>query len=200
MTPEELARRWPVWDVMSDLFLDTEVRWDVPHIARRCVESGYDDETLERIFWMEVFPEAIGNLLQVAGEWAALALDEAALIRRAEAGKLPRLGQRISQHINGWMVRSEWHGVCAVTQWLRPLDETQRTQWVEALRLLGRYYFETPGEVISGESKEALNMESATLGEIWQRYEPFCRAMLVGKESVTHDERVVAVRRLIESR
>jgi hypothetical protein len=48
---------------MSDLFLDTEKRWYVPFAARTCVESGYDDATLERIFWIEVFPEAIGNLV-----------------------------------------------------------------------------------------------------------------------------------------
>ena len=80
MTPEDIVRRRPVWAAMSDMFLDTEVRWDVPFVARRCAESGYDDETLERIFWVEVFPEAIGNMLQVAGECAGLTLDEAALI------------------------------------------------------------------------------------------------------------------------
>ena len=62
MTQEELLRRQPLWDSMSDLFLDTENRWFVPRVARSCARSGYDDETLERIFWAEVFPEAIENL------------------------------------------------------------------------------------------------------------------------------------------
>ena len=61
MTKEELLRRKPVWEAMSDLFLDTETRWSVPYVARRCAESGSDDEELERIFWGEVFPEAIPN-------------------------------------------------------------------------------------------------------------------------------------------
>jgi hypothetical protein len=43
---------------MSDLFLDTGVRWKVSFVTRICADSGYDDATLERIFWIEVFPQA----------------------------------------------------------------------------------------------------------------------------------------------
>jgi hypothetical protein len=176
---------------MSNLFLDTEVRRDVPFVARECAESGYDDETLERIFWVEVFPEAIGNMLQVAGEWAMLTLDEAALIRRANAGKMPWLRQRLS----GWMVKSEWRSTCAVTQWLRALDEPQRMQFFKALDLCGRIYFETPGTLPLGIPEERGEVAREMLADAWQRYEPFCRAMLVDDEAPTHDERAAAVRR-----
>lgn len=113
---------------MSDLFLDTETRWDIPFIARRCAESGYDEATLERIFWIEVFPEAIQNMLSIFGEWRALDLSEAVLIGRAKAGRMPRLRRQLS----GRMVASEWHSVCTVTKWLRPLNESRRMQLPDA--------------------------------------------------------------------
>jgi len=192
VTPEDLARRRPVWVALSGLFLDTEVRPDVPLIARGCAESGYDDETLERIFWVEVFPEAIGNLLQVAGEWAALALDEAALIRRADVGRMPRRRRFLS----GWMVAPEWRGTCAVTQWLRPLDEPLRTQLVHALHWCGRRYFETPGAPLLDVPEKTPGAGHEVLVYAWQCYEPICRSMLLEDEASTHDERAAAVQRL----
>jgi hypothetical protein len=178
---------------MSDLFLDTEVRWDIPFIARRCAESEYNDETLERIFWIEVFPEAIGNMLQVAGEWAALALDETALIQRANAGKMPWLARRVS----GWMVQSEWEGTCAVTRWLRPLEEPRRTQFVQALRLCGRRYFEIPDTPLPHVSTEAVHTARHVLTEAWQFYEPVCRSMLQKNEAPTHEARAAAVQQFL---
>lgn len=94
MTHEVLERRRPARDAMSGLFLDTEARWAGPWVARRCAPSGSDDEVLERNFWAEGFPEAIGNLLDVAGEWGALTLDEAALVRRAHHPGVPWLQRR----------------------------------------------------------------------------------------------------------
>ena len=195
VTPEDLARRQPVWDAMSDLFLDTEVRWNVPFVARRCAESGYDDKTLECIFWVEVFPEAIGNMLQVAGEWAVLALNKAALIKRADAGKMLWHRRRLC----GWMVESVWRSVCAVTQWLRPLDEPLRTQFVDTLHLCGRHYFETPGTPIPDIWIETANTTHEILSDVWQHYESVCRSMLLDNEAPTHDDRAAAVRRLYTS-
>lgn len=196
VTPEDLVRRRPVWDAMSGLFLDTEVRWEVPFVARSCAESGYDDGALEHIFWVEVFPEAIGNMLCVAGEWAGLALNEAALVRRANAGKMPWLWLR--RRLSGWMVESEWRSTCTVTQWLRPLDKSLRTQFVDALHLCSRYYFETPGEWIPDVWEKTFDAGHEVLADAWQRYEPVCRSMLLDDEAPTHNERVAAVRRLLK--
>ncbi|HEY1087796.1 MAG TPA: hypothetical protein VGE37_08880 [Archangium sp.] len=177
MTHDELARRKPVWDAMSDLFLDTETRWSVPYVARRCAESTYDDEVLEHVFWGEVFPLAIGNLLDIAGEWAALQLDEEALIKRANHPSIPWLTRRA----HGWMVEQSWLAARAVTPWLRGLHEDDRHLTVRALDLLGRRFFEDVG-------RESLTASQARFDEClevarkeWVRYEPVCRAM-AGKE------------------
>lgn len=177
MTHEELERRRPVWDAMSDLFLDTETRWSVPHVARRCAESGYDDETLEHIFWGEVFPEAIPNLLDIAGEWGMLQLPEAALIKRANHPSIPWLTRRA----HGWMVEQSWLATRAVTPWLRGLHEDDRNLITRALDLLSRRFFEDVG-------RESLTASQARFDELlevarreWVRYEPVCRAM-AGKD------------------
>lgn len=71
LTEREIARRFPVWDAMSDLFLDTELgEADHRHIAEKVLESGYGPEEINRILWREVFPGVGDNLRCVAGEWA----------------------------------------------------------------------------------------------------------------------------------
>ncbi|SDR51174.1 hypothetical protein SAMN05443245_6853 [Paraburkholderia fungorum] len=191
LSPEDLARRRPVWAAMSDIFLDTEVRWSVPYIANCCAKSGYDDGTLERIFWIEVFPEATPNLLSIFSQWAGLDLDEAALIRRASASKMPWLRRRL----NGWMVESSWRSVCAVTQWLRPLDDSLRLQFVKAFHICGLRYFEAANETISSISRGEIEGMQEIIGDVWQRYEPVCRSMLLKSEASTHETRSAAVRR-----
>jgi hypothetical protein len=192
MTLEELTRRRPLWQSMSDLFLDTETRWDVPFVARRCAESGYDDTILERIFWIEVFPEAIGNTLSIAGEWCALDLSEAALVARAKSGRMPWLRRWLSGH----MVEAEWRAVCTVTKWLRSLDESRRMELTQALHLCGRFYFETPGELPFGLADKEVDVVRDIVPDVWARYEPVCRSMLLASEISTHDARAATVERL----
>ena len=173
MTQDELLRRRPVWAAMSDLFLDTETRWSVPRVARRCAESGYDDEALERIFWAEVFPEAIGNLTQVAGEWGGLALDEQALINRANHGTIPWLSRRA----HGALVQDSWLAARQVTAWLRGLSEQELQARATALDLLGRRYFETPTSVSPVATPERMKSVQGIAREEWARYEPVCRGL-----------------------
>lgn len=194
MTQEELLKRRPVWEAMSDLFLDTETRWAVPHAARRCADSLYDDEALERIFWAEVFPEAIENLLQVAGDWGMLTLSEPALIKRANHGTIPWLTRRA----HGWMVQDSWLATRQVTAWLRefPLDE--RVQRTKALDLLGRRYFEPPGNACLVASPERVAEVLTIAREEWARYEPVCRAMLGDDEtSMPAEGCAAAVRKML---
>ncbi len=179
MTQAELLRRRPVWEAMSDLFLDTETRWSVPYVARRCAESGYDDEALERIFWAEVFPEAIGNLLDIAGEWGMLKLDEQALINRANHGSIPWLTRRA----HGAMVQARWLAARQVTSWLRELRADERETRVRALDLLGRRYFEEPTRESLVASPIRMKEVLGLAREEWVRYEPVCRAMLGEEET-----------------
>ncbi|MDP2269427.1 MAG: hypothetical protein Q8N23_25120 [Archangium sp.] len=178
MTHDDLLRRRPVWEAMSDLFLDTETRWSVPHVARRCAASGHDDEALERIFWAEVFPEAIHNLLDIAGEWALLKLDEQALINRANHGSIPWLTRRA----HGGLVQASWLATRQVTAWLRELSPEERETRVRALDLLGRRYFEDPARESLVASPIRMKEVMGVAREEWVRYEPVCRAMLMGDE------------------
>lgn len=195
MTRDELARRKPVWEAMSDLFLDTETRWAVPYIARRCAESGYDDEALERIFWGEVFPEAIPNLLQVAGEWGLLALDEAALIKRANHHGIPWLARRA----HGRLVQDSWLAVRQVTAWLRGLSDDELSSKVSALTLLGHRFFEPPQQSCLMATPERVRLVRELAKVEWVRYEPVCRAMLgAAEKSMPADECAAAVRKMLE--
>ncbi len=69
MTPEEIARKQPLWVALSDLFLDTEVRLDLPRAAAEAVKAEIPAPEMIRIFNREVTPVVGWNLLDVAGEW-----------------------------------------------------------------------------------------------------------------------------------
>ncbi len=81
-------------------------------IAGVLAASGYTDAELDGIWRWEIVPECIGNLLQVAGEWEALALDEAALVRRASRrrGPLRRLFPRLPVP----MLEGQWRAILSL--------------------------------------------------------------------------------------
>lgn len=190
MTPEELQRRRPLWDAMPDLFLDTEVRWYVPWVALACARSGHDEATLERVFWHEVYPEAIPNLLQVAGDWAMLQLDEEDLVRRAEGGGRPVRPDA------AWMVERPWRAALALVPWLRHPDAEARYR---ALQMLGYRYFEEPERASGMATPERLREAGGAVPEAWRIYEPLCRSMLGEEEAPSHAARVAAVEALIRA-
>ena len=66
----DLERRVPVWEAISELFVDsaTDER-DIAYIAARLRDSGYDDATLHAIHASEVAPVCAWNLLGIAGIW-----------------------------------------------------------------------------------------------------------------------------------
>jgi hypothetical protein len=64
-----LARR-PVWQALSDLFLDTDTSLTRDWRIRELAESPYSVEELEEILVTEVYPVCRWNLLSVAGEWS----------------------------------------------------------------------------------------------------------------------------------
>ena len=73
---DDLSRRRPVWDALSNLFLDTELtEKDFRWIANVLVESDYDDAQLDHVLFNEVFPVCVANLRTPAGEWAGFDLD-----------------------------------------------------------------------------------------------------------------------------
>lgn len=71
LSPEEIARRAPLWIALSDLFLDTEMR-EIHYrgIRDAALSGGFTAGEVKAILTDEVAPVVGANLLQVAGEWA----------------------------------------------------------------------------------------------------------------------------------
>ena len=71
---EDLVNRRPVWEALSDLFLDTDIsftyQWRIDVLAA----SPYSITELEDILIDEVYPICKYNLFSVAGEWAGFDL------------------------------------------------------------------------------------------------------------------------------
>ncbi len=66
---DEAARRPPVWMALSELFLDTDVRYFYARIAEELARSTYPEAELRRILDDEVTPVLAANLLAPAGVW-----------------------------------------------------------------------------------------------------------------------------------
>lgn len=62
--------RQPVWEALSDLYLDTDIGDGYAAIARVLARSPYSLDMLWRILRDEVHPLLSHNLRSVAGEWA----------------------------------------------------------------------------------------------------------------------------------
>ncbi|HXT11729.1 MAG TPA: hypothetical protein VN873_09215 [Candidatus Angelobacter sp.] len=72
MKPSEaqIAERLPVWEALSEFFLDTELQpSDYERIARVLAASKYSKEEIEEILIGEVCPVCRSNALSLAGEW-----------------------------------------------------------------------------------------------------------------------------------
>lgn len=71
LSADALRRRGPVWEALSELFLDTELqRGQYRLIAQAVITSGFTRDEVRHILWDEVFPALADNLRAVAGEWA----------------------------------------------------------------------------------------------------------------------------------
>jgi len=81
---EDLEHRQPVWEALSDLFLDTDTSlartWRVGILAA----SPYSLDELQQILVDEVYPVCRSNLFSIAGEWAGFDLGwlQSSILRR----------------------------------------------------------------------------------------------------------------------
>jgi len=65
-----IENRKPIWQVISEFYLDTELqKSDYDRISKTLISSNLDIEELKTIDLYEVFPVLKGNLLGVAGIW-----------------------------------------------------------------------------------------------------------------------------------
>lgn len=114
---DDLERRRPVWSVLSELFLDTELdESDYTRICAVLAKSEYNVPQLEEILYRELHPVLFGNLLNVAGEWAGF--DENWLEQSILNLKLRTRTWAIVPW--KWMVRAGW------IELMRKLEETNQ--------------------------------------------------------------------------
>ena len=52
----DIDNRTPIWDVLQELFMDTDVTLAYQHIATICSQSNYSIEELHDILFQEVLP------------------------------------------------------------------------------------------------------------------------------------------------
>lgn len=76
LTEEEIERRKPLWETLSDLWLDTEMQ-DYQHERRAelLASSGYSFDEIEKIFSEEVAPAVYSNLYSTVGVWDGFDLE-----------------------------------------------------------------------------------------------------------------------------
>jgi len=92
--------RIPVWNALSDLYLDTDVTLSHDYIVRTLAASPYSLDELHEMLMYDVHPALYPNLMSVAGEWAGF--DEAWLVERiATVRRQPRWRRRITH----WFAR-----------------------------------------------------------------------------------------------
>ncbi|MBT2621690.1 MULTISPECIES: DUF7079 family protein [Chryseobacterium] len=77
---QHLDERKLVWNVLSELYLDTELQEsDFQYVALSLYKSPFSFDEIKRIDQYEVFPVLFSNLLNPAGEWGGF--DEKRLVK-----------------------------------------------------------------------------------------------------------------------
>lgn len=109
MTAEITDERFPVWEVLSEFFLDTELQeQDYDRIATTLAATDYSTAEIKEILDYEVSPACKWNLYSIAGEWAGFHPDWIMETIAPRKDKRPRI--RLPQ-LSCWMFRSHWKSV-----------------------------------------------------------------------------------------
>lgn len=112
-----IVERVPVWTVLSELFLDTELEEDdLRRIAGKLRETSYGPMEIERILRNEVMPAFGPNLLSAAGEWTPWTEGEVReiMVRSLERSNLARLLARIPTSCQWRMIERDWKRIAAM--------------------------------------------------------------------------------------
>jgi len=123
---EQLVRRRPVWQALSELFLDTETRPSVSLSAAACLRSGYSDAELDVIWRYEISPVLAPNLLCAAGEWAGI--DQVWL-----EDKIVHCRRGLFDDMARWVNQDHWAEVGRLINWLRPWSHTRQAAVADAI-------------------------------------------------------------------
>lgn len=125
LSPECVARRWPLWVALSDLCLDTEpqaetFRW----IARTACDGGFSVAETRDILEREVLPVFGFNLMSVAGEWAMFDEDDvrSRIVAWMELGPYRRrLEWLLLTPVRRSVIRGDWPRVETAMRARRPV-------------------------------------------------------------------------------
>ncbi len=112
---EDIDDRTPIWDLLQDLFMDTDVTLSYAPISKACASSKYTLDELEKILFNEVLPALKFNMFDLpAPEWVGFQTEW--LVSRIL--KKHRFGKR-----KPWILRryTNFHWVA-----LKPLIEEAR--------------------------------------------------------------------------
>ena len=129
---EVIEDRLPVWEALSEFFLDTELDdTDDQRIAEVLVLSTYSIQETEEILRFEVYPVLIWNLRSVAGEWAGFNRD---WLREMIEPRLNRRPKIRWPKLQWGMVRDRWKRVSELVETMRT-DLANKTENLTADRL-----------------------------------------------------------------
>ena len=197
LSAAELERRKPVWDAMSDLFLDTETRWAIPRVALVLTRSGYSEDELDAIWHREIVPECAPNLRQVAGAWALFVVDEEALAARA-AGKKP-LVERVAGVSAPDFLDGQWRAIEDLSATLLALPPGERAARTAMWTVFIHAYLEASLEKLPLleshlDTLRATGASEEALVAAFQEVRPIFSSLLVAGELADEERRAREVR------
>ncbi|MEO6710207.1 MAG: hypothetical protein ABI054_07265 [Planctomycetota bacterium] len=164
-------------------------------------ESGYSREELDAIWRYEVAPECLGNFYQVAGDWDAIRLDEAALIERA--ARRPGILARGLGRVPLLIVSGHYAQILELRERLLLVPVEVRSQLATAWSAFARVYVEDDprpgvGRVIHGSGIPGTALSKERCEETFEAdFRPVYRRLLLLGERPSEKARARRVREFI---
>ena len=120
---QDLGRRRIAWRHLSELYLDTQLGpSELAHMASELAGLGYTPDELEQILYVELHGLLVGNLADIAGEWAMFDPEwmEREVLgaggREAEILSRRPFNPKIRVVLGKWLVGRTWRNVRATVE------------------------------------------------------------------------------------
>ena len=112
LTEAEIDRRLPVWEELSNLFLDTDYLEIVgpERVAAKLSAGGFSREELWCILRDEITPAFAFNLREIAGEWAGWPSNEVKT-RVVKVMRWPHWRRRLASLGFRFAIRRDWNRI-----------------------------------------------------------------------------------------